>query len=180
LAAAPPVADKPNPARKTLKQVVLGISDLPDGWSSQSPDPGAAVICNGRAPATVLTPSDAEVRSFSQSAAGPFLTNVAEQFANVELAKQFMDLTAETADTCRSYEVNGSKIRLGALDFPEFGDETFAVRATGSSPLGALDGALVFVRKGSRVASLQTIAFGGSPVNQNLLAFLTRGLAARL
>jgi hypothetical protein len=43
-----------------------------------------------------------------------------------------------------------------------------------------VDGALVFVRKGSRVTSIQTIAFAGKPLSQNLVAFLTRGVAARL
>jgi hypothetical protein len=128
----------------------------------------------------VLTPSAAEFRSFTKGAAGPFLTNAAEQFANVELAEQFMQLTADTANTCRSYELNGSKIRLGPVEFPEFGDETFAARTTGTSPYGSIDGMLIYVRKGSRVASLRTFSIGGTPVSQNLLAFLARGLTARL
>ncbi len=91
-----------------------------------------------------------------------------------------MDLTAKTANTCRSYQANGSSIRLGPLDFPEFGDQTFAAHATGTSPLGVVDSDLIYVRKGSRVMSLQTISIGPAKITNELVLFLTRGVANRL
>ena len=134
----------------------------------------------GRAPASVINPSEIQTTSFSQGSAGPFLTNVAERFANVELAKEFMDLTAKTMNTCRTYTTNGSTIHLGPATFPKLGDETFAVRASGSSPYGAIDGTVVYVRVGPRVASIQTLSFGPTQVSQNLVAFLTRMVELRL
>jgi hypothetical protein len=176
-----PKVDKRDAGLRPLDQVALAARDLPSGWrKADKADPDATAICYGRSPASVLTPSDGKVVSFSQGASGPFLNNVVEQFANVEVAEEFMDLTAKTVNTCRSYEANDSTIHLGPVDFPKFGDETFAARVTGTSKYGAIEGRLVYVRKGARVTSLSTISFGGPGVSNELVLFLTRGLAARL
>jgi len=176
----PPVVDKPDSGLRPLEQVALAVRDLPKGWTEQKADPAATAICYGRSPASVLTPSDGKIVSFSQSPAGPYLTNVVAQFANVEVAKEFMDLTAKTVNTCRTYKVNDTTVHLGPVDFPEFGDDTFAARASGTTKIGPIEGTLIYVRKGARVASLSTISFGGNAVSSELTLFLTRGLAARL
>ena len=128
----------------------------------------------------MIPPLELQSTSFTQGDAGPFITNVVARFANEDTAKAFMDLTAETVDSCRSYEVNGSTVRLGPLKFPTFGDETFAAKATGTYAGGPLDGDIVYVRVGNRVASIETIAFGKSTVNNELVEFLTRLVARRM
>ena len=180
LAATAAPATKEPATALPLAKVVLALTDLPAGWASQSFNAAADDICLGRIPRSVLSPVELDSASFTKGASGPYITNVVSRFGNETQAKQFMQLTAETIDSCRSYVDNGSTIKLGPLSFPEFGDETFAAKATGTSPYGALDGDIIYVRQGNRVASIQTISFGSSGVSNELVAFLTRLLARRL
>ena len=171
---------KDSPTAIPLPKVVLTVKDLPAGWAAQAYNAGADDICQGRIPRSVLSPIQVQTASFTKGASGPFITNVVMRFANEDVAKHFMDLTAQTVDSCRSYVSSGSVIRLGPLSFPRLSDDTFAAKATGTSPYGALDGNIVYVRHGDRVASIETISFGSASVSKDLVAFVTHLLAQRL
>jgi hypothetical protein len=180
LTAKPAAVDKERSDATPLKEVALTLNDLPAGWATQTFDPGADDICQGRIPRSVLVPFEVQSSSFTKGPSGPFITDVAMRFVNVDTAKDFMALTAQTVDSCRAYEDNGSTIALGPLTFPKFGDETFAAKATGTSPYGALDGDIIYLRKGARVVSIQTISFATADVSNELVAFLTRLVEKRL
>jgi hypothetical protein len=180
LTAAATAVEKDGPNDRPLTKVVLTLSDLPRGWATQTFDAAADDVCQGRIPRSVITPLEIQSASFTQGSSGPFMTNVVSRFANVETAKAYMDLTAQTTDSCRSYESNGSTVRLTPLEFPVFGDDTFVAKATGTYAQGPLDGDIVYVRVGNRVASIETIAFGKTDVSKDLLEFLTRLVSRRM
>jgi hypothetical protein len=180
LTAKPAPVGKEGRGVKPLKDIALTLNDLPAGWAKQTFDPGADDICQGRIPRSVLVPFEVQSSSFTKGASGPFITDVAMRFVNAGTAEDFMALTAQTVDACRSYDDNGSTITLRPFSFPKFGDETFAVKATGTSPYGALDGDIIYLRRGDRVVSIQTISFGTADVSNELVAFLTQLVDRRL
>jgi hypothetical protein len=165
-----------------IAQVVLALNDLPRGWSAQAIDAAAQDdICNGRVPLSVIEPLETTKASFTQGDAGPFITNVVSTFADAAEAEAFVDLTARTIASCRAYEADGgTSIELGPLEFPSFGDQSFAAEAVGTSPYGDLAGDIVYVRVGRRVTSVETIAFGDSTISPELVEHLTRLVAERM
>lgn len=180
LSTAAPAVEKDGPSDTPLAKVVLSLSDLPRGWATQAFDAKADDICQGLIPRNAIPPLELQSAGFTQGSSGPFMTNVVSRFANEDTAKAYMDLTARTIDSCRNYESNGSTVRLSPLDFPAFGDDTFVAKATGTYAEAPLDGDIVYVRVGNRVASIETIAFGESALNTDLIEFLTRLISRRM
>lgn len=174
------VSSSPDEEFRPVSDAVLRLDDLPAGWAAQAHDPGVDDVCHGRVPRQVLVPTDVASTSFTQGAAGPYLTNVLARFADEDEARAFMDLTERVIESCREYEANGATVRLGPLDYPRFGDDTFVAAATGESQFGPLTGRIVYVRVGSLVASVETIAFGDTEVSDNLVEHLSNELAKRL
>jgi hypothetical protein len=170
-----------DPDARRLDEVVLALKDLPRGWSAQAIDPAADDICEGRVPRSVIQPLELSMAGFTQGEAGPFITNVVATFADDDTAKAFLALTERTLESCRTYEVEGgTSIELSPLEFPNFGDESFAAEAIGDSPYGALAGDIVYVRVGNRVTSVETIAFGEDSIPPELVEHLTRLVATRM
>jgi hypothetical protein len=166
-----------------LDQVVLQLKDLPRGWTAQAVASDADDICNGRAPLSVIEPIESTKAVFTMGESGPFITNLVATFADEDEAQAFVDLTARTVESCRSYEgEGGTTVELGPLEFPNFGDSSFAAEATGTSTsFGDLAGDIVYVRVGRRVLSLETISFGESdPLSAELVEHLTRLVANRM
>jgi hypothetical protein len=164
-----------------LDQVVLALGDLPRGWTAQAVGTELDDICDGRVPQSVVEPLETTKAAFTMGEAGPFITNVVSTFADDEAAQAFLDLTARTIESCRTYEVDGgTSIELGALEFPNFGDASFVAEAIGTSPYGDLAGDIIYVRVGQRVTSVETIAFGESTLSPELVEHLTRLVANRM
>jgi hypothetical protein len=162
-----------------LAKALLSLSDLPTGWSSQAELGSTRVgFCGGRNPLATVVPAEELHSTFSKTTNGPFLSEVALRYDTTHEAQVLMDLVAETLETCRSYDENGSSLTLEPLDFPEFGHDTFAAHVTGQSSLGPLEGDVAWVRKGSRVVSLSSIAFGDFDVD--LVELLTEAVVKRL
>ena len=170
-----------DPDAPSLGEVVLALADLPSGWEAQAVDAAADDICQGRTPRSVIQPLELTVSGFTRGEAGPFITNVVATFADEDTAEAFLDLTARTIESCRTYEVEGgTAIELSPLEFPNFGDESFVVEAIGESPYGALGGDIIYVRVGNRVSSVETIAFGEDSISPELVEHLTRLVANRM
>ena len=180
LPAASAAVTKDSPTATPLPKVALTLNDLPAGWATQAYNAGADDICLGRVPRSVIVPLQTQTAGFTKGASGPFITNVVMRFANEDVAKHFMDLTAQTVESCRSYVSSGSVLKLEPSSFPKLADDTYVTRASGTSPYGALDGNIVYIRHGDRVAALETISFGSSTVSRDLLVFISRVLAHRL
>ncbi len=177
--ASPPATVDPDAPR--LEQVVLALNDLPRGWSAQAVNPDEDDICQGRIPRSVIKPLELASAGFTQGDSGPFITNVVATFADDDTAQAFLDLTARTIEACRTYEVEGgTSIELSPLEFPNFGDSAFAAEAIGESPYGDLAGDIIYVRVGSRVSSVETIAFGNTTISPELVELLTRLVADRM
>lgn len=164
-----------------LDQIVLTLADLPRGWSSaQTADVLADAICEGRSPRSVIKPTDIKSAVFTMGETGTFIGNVVQEFIDDDTAQAFMDLTARTADACREYTNGDSTVHLTPMSFPSFGDESFVAQLGGESPSGAVDGAVVYVRTGTRVVSVVSIGVGGNKVDTTLIEHLTQLEAHRM
>jgi hypothetical protein len=165
---------------RPVAEALLTLADLPRGWAAQAHDPGADDVCHGRIPRSVIEPVEVASAAFTLGDAGPFITNTVARFADEDAAKDFLDLTQTTVESCRQYEANETTVRLGPLDYPRFGDDTFVASAGGESPFGAISGAIVYVRVGNRVGSVETIAFGDTEISDELVERLANLLSRRL
>jgi hypothetical protein len=165
---------------RPVAEALLTLADLPRGWAAQAHDPGADDVCHGRIPRSVIEPVEVASAAFTLGDAGPFITNTVARFADEDAAKDFLDLTQTTVESCRQYEANETTVRLGPLDYPRFGDDTFVASAGGDSPFGAISGAIVYVRVGNRVGSVETIAFGDTEISDELVERLANLLSRRL
>lgn len=175
---APAMQDRPGAT--PLAQTVLTLADLPAGWSAQVHDLATDDICAGRIPSSVIVPLDAATAGFSQGPSGPFISNAVSRFADDATARRYLDLVEETVASCRDYQVDGSTVRLAPLSFPRFGDDTFVAQVTVESPTAPITGHVVHLRVGNRVASIETVAFGGGTVDKELVEILARAVARRL
>ena len=169
-----------DPDAPPIAEATLTLGDLPQGWSAQAHDPAADDICAGRVPASVIPPVEVARSGFTRGASGPFLVSVVSRFVDEHTAKRYFDLVTEVLDDCREYTVEGGAVHLGPLSFPRFGDETFAAQLSGDSGSGALSGHTVYLRVGDRVASIETVAFGDTGVDTELVELLARLVANRL
>lgn len=160
-----------------LSDAVLGLSELPTGWSTQAELPGPRLgFCGGRNPLQAIIPAEELQATFSRAAEGPFLSNVSLRFTNVDEAELFMDLVARTLETCHTYQQDGATFLLEPSDFPKLGDETFAAHLVVGDSI--LEGDVVWVRHGARVFNLSGVAFGEFDVD--LIELLAERLARRL
>jgi hypothetical protein len=174
--AAPVDADEDAPP---LGQVVLTLSDLPRGWSSLAA-PTNAGICDGRIPETVIVPTATQSATFTQDDTQAVISSTIDDFPNVDTARAFMDLSARVIDSCRDSSANGTTTHLTPLEFPRFGDDTFAAALTSETAQGALRGDLVYLREGTRVATIASIQLTKEPVDEDLLQLLVGRVSNRL
>ncbi|MDP1821306.1 MAG: DUF2510 domain-containing protein [Acidimicrobiales bacterium] len=177
--AAEPVAVE-DPDASPLAEAVLTLNDLPAGWAEQAHDAATEDICAGRRPASVIVPAEVARSGFSMGAGGPFIINAVSRFAHDDEAQAYVDLVAQTIDSCRAYAVEGSTVRLEPMSFPSLGDQTFAAQVTGVGLPQPISGYIVHLRVGSRVASFETVAFGDTSIEQEVVEVLARLVARRL
>ena len=173
-------ADAPDEQLRPVADAVLDLGDLPAGWSAQTHDPASDDICEGRTPRSVIVPDDVASAAFTQGALGPYLTTTIARFSDRDAAVAFMDLTQRVVETCREYQVGDAAVRLGPLEYPRFGEDTFVAAASGESGVGAITGRLVYVRVDRLVASVETLALGDGTVSDQLVEHLANLLAKRL
>jgi hypothetical protein len=162
-----------------LSDAVLRLAELPPGWSTQAEIAGPRLgFCGGRNPSGAIPPAEELHATFSQGDVGPFLSSVTLRFVTDEEAEVYMDVVARILETCQQFQENGSAVTLEPSDFPKLGDETFAAHVLGENAAGTLEGDVVWVRRGARVFSISSIAFGDFDVD--LVELLAERLARRL
>jgi hypothetical protein len=162
-----------------LAQVVLTLSDLPRGWSSLAA-PTNAGICDGRVPETVIVPTASQSATFTQDETQAIISSTVDDFADEDTAKAFLDLAARVIDSCRDSSANGTTTHLTPLRFPRFGDDTFAAALSSTTAQGSLRGELVYLRHGTRVATVTSIQLTDDPVDEDLLQLLVGRVSNRL
>jgi hypothetical protein len=171
----------PDPDAPPISDAVISLDSLPVGWATQTYDPQGDDICQGRNPLSVIPPVEPiQSSSFNRGAAGPFLTSVVARFEDTDTAKRYLDLVGDTLEACRVRQVEDYAVELAPLDFPRFGDETFAVGLTGQVADGTLQGTVVYLRVGDRVASIQTLGVNGEDVEMEQVELLTQAVSRRL
>ena len=166
-----------------VEEALLTLEDLPTGWTTSpdagEADEGAAQFCAGLDMSDDEPDAEAEA-SFQRSEMGPFVSHVVGRFDGGEAEKRFAELR-EAIDECGEFDTtdeDGNTLtgRLSAVSFPEVGEESLAVRLSGTVTTVAdpdfgerefpMAGDLVFFRQGDLVAGLFHItidasAFGG-------------------
>ncbi|HEV2768420.1 MAG TPA: hypothetical protein VGV63_12030 [Acidimicrobiales bacterium] len=166
-----------------VEQALLTLEDMPTGWMTSpdagEEDEGAAEFCDGLDISNDEPDAEAEA-SFEGSEIGPFVSHVVGRFDGGEAEKRFAELR-QAIDECGEFDTtdeDGNTVtgQLSAVSFPELGDESLAVRLSGTvttvadPDFGELEfpmaADLVFFRQGDAVAGLFHIAidataFGG-------------------
>ncbi len=165
-----------------VEQALLTLEDMPTGWTTSpdagEEDEGAAEFCDGLDITDDEPDAEAEA-SFEGSEMGPFVSNAVARFDGGG-ATRFAQLR-QAIDGCGDFDTTdeeGNTLtgRLSAVSFPEFGEESLAVRLSGTvttvadPDFGELEfpmaADLIFFRQGDVVAGLfhiaiDTSAFGG-------------------
>jgi len=107
---------------------------------------------------------------FKKSQLGPFLGHSVALYAQDEVEGTFADLYA-ASQACTEWTTtkeDGTQQvwQLTPLSFPQFGDESFAVRVTSEvSLLGILEVDSVYIRKGRFIMSVQYMVVGLQGIN---------------
>ncbi len=165
-----------------VEQALLTLEDMPTGWTTSpdagEEDEGAAEFCDGLDITDDEPDAEAEA-SFEGSEMGPFVSHAVARFDGGG-ATRFAQLR-QAIDGCGDFDTTdeeGNTLtgRLSAVSFPEFGEESLAVRLSGTvttvadPDFGELEfpmaADLIFFRQGDVVAGLfhiaiDTSAFGG-------------------
>ncbi|HEV2071579.1 MAG TPA: hypothetical protein VGR26_17455, partial [Acidimicrobiales bacterium] len=165
-----------------VEQALLALEDMPTGWTTSpdagEEDEGAAEFCAGLDITDDEADADAEA-SFQGSEMGPFVSHAVARFDGGGDTR-FAQLR-KAIDGCGDFDITdeeGNTLtgRLSAVSFPEFGEESLAVRLSGTvttvadPDFGELEfpmaADLIFFRRGDALAGLfhlaiDTSAFGG-------------------
>ena len=149
-----------------LSQALLTLDDMATGWTEGlAPEHGSAgdlSLCGigGEASATAQVET-----GFQQSAIGPFMGQVVKAFPPGE-AEAAMAETLAAVQSCGEWiETNAdgtqTRWRVSFLAFPQFGDETLALRLSAEAPqFGITTMDLVHVRRGDFVTAVAQSAWG--------------------
>ncbi|MDT7549066.1 MAG: hypothetical protein QOE84_1460 [Actinomycetota bacterium] len=186
LSASPSVAASPPPGALTsarLKAALIGVSDLPKGFSEDTVPLGTTLLTSATDTAcatafqtvnSVLKSGPvavfAEARaSFSKGKTGPFLRDSIRSYPTRAAAVRFLADVHSVFTKCPTFQVTNpttqrvTAVRLSPLAFPRVGNEGVAVVAElatrGGSVLRSL---LVFARQGQSIAYVVEIANGAS------------------
>jgi hypothetical protein len=156
---APTLSDEPaavtvDPDAARLDQIILTLGDLPRGWSTEARNPSNGDLCEGRVPESVIEPTASQTAVFTSGESGAVIGNTVWEFANDDTAGEYLDLVAEVLDSCREQVTEGNTTHLTPIDFPSFGDATFVAGLASEGANGSVEGILVYVRHGNRVASV--------------------------
>lgn len=174
--------------KSELKSVLLSIDDMPTGFAVDpdpsddeddddfaSGDPGCKELIES-SDHDKNTLADQEA-SFTQGDFGPFVSE------NVSISKQgtaadkFEDARDGLAK-CKSYVAgegdDAAKFKVGAMSFPNLGDETLAYQFSGEASGFPFTGHLVAVRLGDNIVFLSGVGIGGSAVDPSSLEKIAR------
>lgn len=169
-----------------LEEVVVQLGDLPTGWTATPPDnedDADDEICDGQSPLDEVEPVEEAESNFQQGDLGPFVVSIAGRFPDEDTAGSVLDRLADTVDACQTFtevEEDGTEVSytFEALSFPDLGDDTYAARLSGSTPLGPLAFDFAFTRVDSHVLGIVNGGFGAA--DSELTEELLRTMLDRL
>lgn len=137
-----PIADASGIDQAALFASLLTINDMPTGWT------GAAPVFEPRTPGGTYTSfcTQLPARSiaaayveFEKSALGPFLTHSIVVYPDSANARAALDDLMSAAQNCSQFtDSSGSTNTISPLSFPSLGDDTFAVRSSGTVEMDAI------------------------------------------
>lgn len=156
-----------------LERVLIRASDLPGDWT-----PTSAIeidltsqnsICNLPGPDTVFAPKARAQSQFQQTDFGPFLGMNVSAYATRGAAREVMDYLRQ-ATSCDSWNDPALDLdwKVSGIDYPDKGDESFAVRLTTSFGfIGSINVHAVFVRTDSVITLVAYGAIGSLNVSDS-------------
>lgn len=162
-------------SKDELKSVLLSIDDMPTGFAVDSDpsdddeddftsgDPGCkALIASSNDDKNKVADKDV---SFTQGDFGPFVSeSVSIQKKGTALGG-FVD-ARKGLDNCTTYVAgtgdDAAKFKVGAMSFPNLGDETLAYQLNGEASGFPFTGHIVAVRLGDNIVFLSGVGIGAS------------------
>ena len=151
-----PVGDASQLNQAALMSGLLTINDMPTGWT------GGAAVFEPRTPGGTYTSFCTQLTArsiaaayvdFEKSALGPFLTHSIVVYPDSANARAALDDLMTAAQNCPQVtDSSGSTNTLSPLSFPSFGEDTFAIRSSGTVEMDAIyvlvDNVLINIRHG--------------------------------
>jgi hypothetical protein len=146
----------PQPVRRTeaqLRAALLAVTDLPAGFTEDtSPEPASTP--SGCKELQALDKQDGTKleAKFTRGNFGPFVTHTLDQAPSEAAAHEALAKVSGALSRCRTFTSkadDGSTVtvKLGALSFPNLGEETYALRMTADSQGLTLAGDVIVVRQ---------------------------------
>ncbi|MCW2799635.1 MAG: hypothetical protein JWQ70_1107 [Aeromicrobium sp.] len=176
-----------------LKSVVLSIDDMPTGFAVDpdpsddddddftSGDPGCkALVEASDAKNETVAHKDA---SFTQGDFGPFVSESVSIQKKGMASKGFRD-ARKGLSSCKSYVAgkgdDAAKFKVGAMSFPNLGDETVAYQLNGEASGYPFTGHLVAVRLGDNIVLVTGVGIGGSTLEPASLEKIARAAVKKV
>lgn len=151
-----PLADASNIDQAALFAGLLTINDMPTGWTGTAPvfeprTPGGTY--NSFCTQLPARSTAAAYVDFERSALGPFLSHSIVVYPDSADARAAFDDLITAAQDCSQFtDSSGSTNTLSPLSFPSLGEDTFAVRSSGTVEMDAIyilvDNVLINIRHG--------------------------------
>lgn len=168
-----PSTPSSSPPPVTAKAQVLGVEDLPPGWSVSTKGAKARQAlppCFASATSTTKADSRASV-AFAQNGSSPFLLESVGKYTPTS-ARRVYTAAQKKLDKCKSIEFKVKKIKvtgsMSVTSFPDVGEMSRAYTATESLGGAHVTLYLLVVRRGSQFASFVY----GSTANADITAFV--------
>ena len=151
-----PLTDANNIDQAALFAGLLTINDMPTGWTGTAPvfeprTPGGTYnsFCT-QLPARSIA---AAYVKLEKSAFGPFLTHTIVVYPDSANARDAFNDLMTAAQNCTQFtDSSGSTNTLSPLSFPSLGEDTFAVRSSGTVEMDAIyilvDNVLITINHG--------------------------------
>jgi hypothetical protein len=129
--------------KPALTKALIGIGDLPPGYSQDPPSPGTnKTFCDYKPPFNEKTKVS---RDFTKGGglSGELLSVGIRQYANTEQAKAAYDALAKALETCHGETDGGTKYTYAAMSAAKVGDASLGVKISTDDAIGLQNFALV-------------------------------------
>ena len=177
-----------------LKSVLLSIDDMPTGFAVDpdpsddeddddftSGDPGCkALVESSEDDKNKVADKDA---SFTQGDFGPFVSESVSIVKKGTASDGFAD-ARDGLGKCKSYVAgkgdDAAKFKVGAMSFPNLGDETLAYQLSGEASGFPFTGHIVAVRLGDNIVFLSGVAIGTSALDPSTFEKIARAAVKKV
>ena len=165
-----------------LDRMALMLTDMPSGWSESTPessDEDSSDFCVDDANDLVDSETWPRLdRDFSAGAFGPFLSHSLMAAPDERSATNLVEQFAELAEQCQTWTDEDGSYSLSPVNYPEVGDQTFAVRLTVESDGFTFLGDVIVIRESNVLSMLLPIGVA-SPVEAETVVAWMKLLEAR-